>query len=87
MADENENVTVSSNWNGIVYTAHASDGKRFGTATAGTDEEAREAAVKDLGTKGATTEPPVLGGSHSTADPGAEQEAAKAAGRTGDKGK
>lgn len=79
---------VSSNWNGIVYTAHASNaaGTKFGTGTGSSEEEARSAALKDL-EKAPDKTAPEQGGGHSTADPEAEREAAKAAGRTGDRGK
>lgn len=71
---------VSVNWNGITYTAHANTGAKFGTGTGGSEDEAREAALKDL-EKDPDRTPPEGAAAHSTGtDPKA---AAKAAGRTG----
>lgn len=83
---DTENARVSSNWNGILFTAHASneDGTKFGTGTGGTDEEARAAALKDLA-EGADTTAPEQGGDHSTAEAEAEKAGAVRAGKTGGK--
>ena len=80
---DTENARVSSNWNGVLYTAHASDeaGTKFGTGTGQTEDEARQAALDDLA-KDASSEAPEQGGSHST-EADAEQAGAVRAGKTG----
>lgn len=75
---------VSTTWNGVIWTAHASKGARFGTGTGASEEEAVKAAVKDLEKDPERTAPEV-GGAHSTAAHGADPEkvATVRAGKTG----
>jgi hypothetical protein len=73
---------VSVAWNGIVYTAHANKGARFGTGTGRTEDEARAAAIKDL-EDDPERKAPEHGGAHSTAATDPARVEAKNAGKTG----
>ncbi len=71
---------VSVAWNGVVYTAHANKGARFGTGTGATEDEAKANAIKDL-ENDPDRKAPEVGGTHSTALPDLEEQ--RRAGRTG----
>lgn len=71
---------VSVGWNGVVFTAHANKGARFGTGTGRTEDEARAAALKDL-ENDPERKAPEIGGSHSTSTAGLEEQ--RRAGKTG----
>lgn len=55
-------VSTSIHWNGVTYTASASDGSKFGTATGDTEDEAVKAAVANL-SKSPESTPPEQSGS------------------------
>lgn len=71
---------VSVGWNGVIYTAHASKGGKYGTGVGKTEDEARAAALKDL-EKDPERKAPEIGGSHTTATVGLEEQ--RRAGKTG----
>lgn len=78
--------TTSVSWNGIIFTAHANSGARFGTGTGDSADKARAAAIKDLEKDPDRTAPeeggvPITTAAPSGVDP--DKIAGVRAGRTG----